>query len=81
MPASEPLKPASKLTIFVAPMKPTGTIIMAYQIPRSICPIKGIVNAVSPAFTCSFPFADWVLENYLYTNKTVASSTVNATKS
>lgn len=24
-----------------------------------------ILNAVSPAFTCSFPFADWVVENYL----------------
>ncbi len=24
-----------------------------------------ILNAVSPAFTCSFPFAEWVIDNYL----------------
>ncbi len=24
-----------------------------------------ILNAVSPAFTCSFPFAEWVVQNYL----------------
>ena len=23
-----------------------------------------ILNAVSPAFTCSFPFAEWIIENY-----------------
>lgn len=23
-----------------------------------------VLNAVSPAFTCSFPFAEWVIENY-----------------
>ena len=24
-----------------------------------------VLNAVSPAFTCSFPFADWIVERYL----------------
>jgi L-2-hydroxyglutarate oxidase LhgO len=24
-----------------------------------------VLNAVSPAFTCSFPFAQWVVENYI----------------
>jgi L-2-hydroxyglutarate oxidase LhgO len=24
-----------------------------------------VLNAVSPAFTCSFPFAKWVCENYI----------------
>ena len=26
-----------------------------------------ILNAVSPAWTSSFPFADWVVENYILT--------------
>jgi L-2-hydroxyglutarate oxidase LhgO len=25
-----------------------------------------VLNAVSPAFTCSFPFAKWVVENYIF---------------
>jgi (S)-2-hydroxyglutarate dehydrogenase len=24
-----------------------------------------VLNAVSPAFTCSFPFSKWVVENYI----------------
>ncbi|MBF0359418.1 MAG: L-2-hydroxyglutarate oxidase [Oligoflexia bacterium] len=29
-----------------------------------------ILNAVSPAFTCSFPFSEWVIKNFVYqTNK------------
>ena len=24
-----------------------------------------VLNAVSPAFTCSFPFAEWVIEQYV----------------
>lgn len=27
-----------------------------------------VLNAVSPAFTCCFPFADWVVENHLLKN-------------
>ena len=25
-----------------------------------------ILNAVSPAFTCSLPFGEWVVENYIH---------------
>jgi L-2-hydroxyglutarate oxidase len=28
-----------------------------------------VLNAVSPAFTCSFPFAKWVVENYVIKDK------------
>jgi L-2-hydroxyglutarate oxidase LhgO len=28
-----------------------------------------VLNAVSPAFTCSFPFAKWVVENYIIQTK------------
>ncbi len=24
-----------------------------------------VLNSVSPAFTCSFPFAKWVVDNYI----------------
>ena len=27
-----------------------------------------VLNAVSPAFTSSFPFAEWVVENYIKDN-------------
>ena len=26
-----------------------------------------VLNSVSPAFTCSFPFAKWVVDNYILT--------------
>lgn len=33
-----------------------------------------ILNAISPGFTCSFPFAEWVVENYLEKTATKAVS-------
>lgn len=33
-----------------------------------------VLNAVSPAFTCSMPFADWVVENYVHEEKKEVSS-------
>jgi len=30
-----------------------------------------VLNAVSPAFTCSIPFSRWVVENYIEKDKIV----------
>ena len=30
-----------------------------------------VLNAVSPAFTCSFPFAKWIVDNYIYEEDTI----------
>ncbi len=36
-----------------------------------------VLNAVSPAFTCSFPFAKWVVDNYVEKNVTSDSENMN----